>query len=52
MAPENPWFLITQNEILEIQKRLRHLETELPESSRSTSGKSIQFSYDVRDRLP
>jgi len=51
MAPENPWFLITQNEILEIQAQLRHLEVRTPGSSSQHIGEIYSILIDVRDRL-
>jgi hypothetical protein len=51
MAPENPWFLITQDEILKIQAQLRHLESRLPESSSQHIGEIYSILVDVRDRL-
>jgi UDP-N-acetyl-D-mannosaminuronate dehydrogenase len=51
MAPENPWFLITQNEILEIQAQLRHLEARIPESSSQHIGEIYSILVEVRDRL-
>jgi hypothetical protein len=51
MAPENPWFLITQNEILVIQEQLRHLEARIPESGSQHIGEIYSILIDVRDRL-
>ena len=51
MAPENPWFLITQDEILEIQAQLRHLEVRIPESGSQHIGEIYSILVGVRDRL-
>jgi hypothetical protein len=52
MAPENPWFLITQSEILAIQKRLRYLETGLPETGPEHIGEIHSILSGVQDRKP
>lgn len=51
MAPENPWFLITQNEIHEIQAQLRHMEAQIPESGSEHIGGIYSILVGVRDRL-
>jgi len=50
-AQENPWFLITYNEILEIQERLRDIEAELPKTSVQPIGEIRSILRMVRDRL-
>jgi hypothetical protein len=52
MAPESPWFLITHNELLEIEEWLHHLESWLPEASLQQIGKIHSVLYEVRDRQP
>jgi hypothetical protein len=52
MAPDNPWFLITQNEILAIQKRLWFLEAGLPGSSSEHIGEIHSILSGVQDRQP
>jgi hypothetical protein len=49
-ALENPWFLITHNEILAIQERLHHIEAELPETSLRQIGEICCILHEVRDR--
>jgi hypothetical protein len=48
---ENPWFLITYNEILLIQEGLKHLEREIPENSEQL-GKISRIVRTVQDRRP
>lgn len=52
MAPDNPWFLITQNEIAAIQERLHTLEGELPIISRHHVREITGIFHEVRDRRP
>jgi hypothetical protein len=50
-ARENPWFLITHNEITGIQERLRDSEAELPKTSVQQIGEIRSILRMVRDRL-
>lgn len=52
MAPDNPWFLITHNEILAIQKRLLYLEAGLPETITEHIGEIHSILCEVQDRQP
>lgn len=51
MAPENPWFLITHNEILEMQEQLHSLELRLPEAGIQI-GKIHSILHEIKDRQP
>jgi hypothetical protein len=48
---ENPWVLITYNEILLIQEGLKHLEREVPENNEQL-GKIIRIVRTVQERQP
>jgi len=50
MAPDDPWFLITQSEIEEIQKRLHTLEGELPGISWHHVREITDILHEVRER--
>jgi hypothetical protein len=50
MAADNPWFLITQDEVEEIQKRLESLEKELPGFSRHHIREVTSILHEVRER--
>lgn len=50
MAADNPWFLITLNEVEEIQKQLISLEKELPGISRHQIRQVTGILHDVRER--
>jgi hypothetical protein len=52
MAHENPWFIITRNEILEIQEWLYHLESEMPKASLQQIGRIQCVLSEVRNRQP
>jgi hypothetical protein len=52
MAHENPWFIITRNEILEIQERLHHLESVMPKASLQQIGRIHRILCEVGDRQP
>ena len=50
MVVDNPWFLITQDEVEEIQKRLESLEKELPGFSRHHVREITGILKEVRER--
>jgi hypothetical protein len=52
MAPENPWFIITHNELLTIQEGLYTLEKEIPITSSQQLGKIVSIVHKVRERQP
>jgi hypothetical protein len=52
MAHENPWVLITWNELHLIQKGLHTLEKEIPMTSSPYIGEIRSILNDVQDRQP
>jgi hypothetical protein len=52
MPHENPWFIITRNELLMIQEGLFTLEKELPLTGSQHLGNIISIVRNVRDRQP
>jgi hypothetical protein len=52
MPHENPWFLITRNEIHTIQKGLLTLEKEVPVTGSQYLGEIYSILNDVQDRQP
>jgi len=52
MAADNPWFLITNHEIGEIQKRLKTLEMGLPGISRHHIREITDILHEVQGRQP
>lgn len=52
MVSENPWFLITEHEIDEIQGRVHCLEGELPCTGLRQAREIIAILKVVRDRWP
>jgi hypothetical protein len=52
MAHDNPWFLITHNELLMIQERAYTLGREIPPASSQYLGKIAIIVNNVRERQP
>jgi hypothetical protein len=52
MAHENPWFLITCDELHTIQEGLHSLEKENPGTSSPYLGKIVSILHEVQDRQP
>jgi hypothetical protein len=52
MAHENPWFLITHDELLTIQEKLHTLEKENPGTCSLHFGKIVSILHEVQDRQP
>jgi hypothetical protein len=50
MAPKNPWFLITFEEIEEIHKRMRVINDAVPVPARQCTEEIIDIINNVRDR--
>jgi len=52
MASENRWYIITQNELRDIQERLCQLEAGLPEPGSKQMAEIHIIFHQVRDRQP
>jgi hypothetical protein len=52
MAHENPWFLITRDELHTIRKGLHTLEKEIPATSSQYLGEIQSILNEVQDRQP